>query len=130
MATNGPVELAANEGAARDTTEDWLLAAAARPRSFGELEARIEYAVTLARSSEAAVAEIGAAALDAAEQSRRAAQLAEQAPAAAAHTNGAAPIESATVVNEGPVTPDQLSLERFIARSDQVMARLLVLQQV
>jgi hypothetical protein len=69
--------LAVSEGVARDKTEDWLLAEAARPRSFAELEAKIEYAVAVARSAENAVAEIGAAALDAAEGARRAAEVAE-----------------------------------------------------
>jgi hypothetical protein len=72
-----------SEGVARDKTEDWLLPERARPQNFAELEARIEYAVAVARSSEGALAEIGAVAIEAAEQSRRAAELAERAALAA-----------------------------------------------
>jgi hypothetical protein len=68
---------------ARDSTDDWALSEAARPRSFAELESRIELAVETARSSEAAVAEVGAAAIEAAEQARQAAELAERAAAVA-----------------------------------------------
>ncbi|MDX6604319.1 MAG: hypothetical protein QOF23_828, partial [Solirubrobacterales bacterium] len=38
---------------ARDNTEDWVLPAAARPRSFADLEARIDLALTISKASEA-----------------------------------------------------------------------------
>ena len=86
--------MAVSEGAARDNTEDWVLSEAARPRSFGELEARIDLALSVARSSETAVAEVGAAAIEAAEQARQAAELAGRA-AVAAETAAAARVEPA-----------------------------------
>ena len=100
--------MAVSEGVARDKTEDWLLPEGARPRSFAELEARIEYAVAVARSSEGALAEIGAVAIEAAEQSRRAAELAERAALAAEEAArggvavGAAPAAAPSGLAESP----------------------------
>src|SRR5258708_33606349 len=63
----------------RDPARDWLLPEHARPPLLGELVERIDEALATARASEAAVMTVGAAALDAAEQARRAAELAERA---------------------------------------------------
>ena len=68
----------------RDNTDQWRLPEAARPPLLGELVERIDEALATARASEAAVMTVGAAALDAAEQARRAASLAERASAAIA----------------------------------------------
>ena len=67
------------EVAARDDTEDWLLPELARPPLIGEIEQRIDLALATARASEAAVTKVGGVALDAAEQARHAAELAERA---------------------------------------------------
>ena len=66
----------------RDSTQDWLLPEAAKPPLLSELVRRVDYAVATARASEAAVVAVGEAALDAAKQARRAAELAERASAA------------------------------------------------
>ena len=60
-------------------------------RSLSELVARIDEALATARASEAAVMTVGAAALDAAEQARRAADLAERASAAMLERSGPPP---------------------------------------
>ncbi|HEY1356354.1 MAG TPA: hypothetical protein VGF09_08560 [Solirubrobacterales bacterium] len=66
----------------RDTTRDWVLPDDARPPLVSELVERIDEALATARASEAAVMTVGAAAIDAAEQAKRAAELAERASAA------------------------------------------------
>jgi hypothetical protein len=63
----------------RDSTEDWLVPEEARPATMLELGQRVDVALAVARSAEAAAVEIGAAAFDAAEQARRAAEFAERA---------------------------------------------------
>ena len=68
----------------RHGAEDWTLPRRARPPLLGELVERIDEALATARASEAAVMTVGAAALDAAEQAKRAAELAERASAAVA----------------------------------------------
>src|ERR1700754_1587257 len=68
----------------RDSTEDWLLPDAARPRSFAELEAKIEYAVAVARSAEEAALAFGDVAIEGAAQARLAAEMAEAATRSAA----------------------------------------------
>jgi hypothetical protein len=109
------------EGAARDTTQDWLLPEHLRPPLIGELERRIEEALVTARASEAAVMTVGAAALDAAEQARRAAELAERASAAML---GAAP-------RQGPASgAEDEPLRDFHARADFIASRLQRLQRV
>ena len=62
----------------RDATDEWVLPEHSRPPSVKELEARIDVAMSRARSAEAAASAIGAAALDAAEQARRSAEAAER----------------------------------------------------
>jgi hypothetical protein len=70
------------EGAQRDSTQDWVVPRGTVP-TVAELEARIDEAVVIARASEEGVREVGEMALDAAQQARRAAALAEMASAAA-----------------------------------------------
>jgi hypothetical protein len=129
-----------SEGVSRDKTEDWVLPEAARPRSFAELEARVDTAVAVARASEAAVAEVGASAIEAAAQARHAAELAEGAAIAAEAARGAvstAPVAPATVVEPAanpalfPLPPDvDLRLAHFMERAERVVTRLRVLQQL
>src|SRR3954454_24157733 len=69
------------EASERDSIRDWLLPGRSRPPLVGELERRIEEALATARASEAAVMTVGAVALDAAEQGRRADEVAERASA-------------------------------------------------
>jgi hypothetical protein len=102
------------EGSERDSTQDWLLPESARPPSVAELSQRIDEAVATARASEAAVMVVGEAALDAAEQARRAAELAERASAA---------VFGASRDNN---LRDH-SLGSFTERADRVAARLRVL---
>jgi hypothetical protein len=126
------------DGAAGETTQDWLLPAHSRPPLIGELEQRVEQALATARASEAAVMTVGAAAIDAAEQARRAAELAERASAAAlaaqdrvaalavAPTSAAEADEGAEGGGEG----EKDSLSDFSARADRLVARLRQLQRV
>lgn len=104
------------EAPRRDDTQDWLLPERARPPLLSELVTRIDEALATARASEAAVMTVGAAALDAAEQARRAAELAEQ--ASAAMLGG----------QEAP-TDDDEGLRDFSARADRVAARLRELER-
>lgn len=137
--------MAANE--ARDRTEDWLLPEATRARSFSQLESRVDVALTLAQASEAAVREVGAAAIEAAEQARQAAELAERAAIAAQAAREAvvvAPVaadpglpvpapSSPLAENPAlyPLPPDEdLRLAHFMERAARVVVRLRALQQV
>jgi hypothetical protein len=116
-----------------DSTEDWLLPEHSRPPLIGELERRVELALTMARASEAAVVTVGAAAISAAEQAERAAGLAEKASATALEVQdriaamtlapAAPPAESG-----GDEADDRLS--DFSARADRLVARLRQLQRV
>lgn len=115
------------EGAARDTTEDWLLPEHSRPPLIGELERRIDEALATARASEEAVMTVGAAAIDAAEQARRAAELAERASVAALNAQGR--VESIAVVPPAPEREDA-SLTDFSERADRLVARLRQLQRI
>ncbi len=112
-----------------ESAEDWTLPERSRPPLLGELVERIDEALATARASEAAVMTVGAAALDAAEQARRAAELAERASAALAH---APPI--ATAGREQPVADrqsgDEAGMDSFTARADRVAERLRRLQRV
>ena len=90
-----------------DGTAEWRLPERARPPLVSELVERIDQALATARASEAAVMTVGAAALDAAEQAHRAADLAERASAALI----------------GPEAGDQ-GLRDFSAHADRVSARL------
>jgi len=121
------------EAAAPDSTAEWLLPEQARPPLIGELEQRIDLALATARSSEAAVATVGAAALDAAGQARRAAELAERASAAALDVQArmARPVAAAP---ESPALSQSLpvddSLSSFSERADRLVARLRGLQRI
>ncbi len=144
--------MAVSEGSERDKTEDWLLAEPARPRSFAELEARIDTAIAVAQASEEAVAEVGASAIEAAAQAGRAAELAESAsisaqaarlavlegPAAVATMPAAAtviaePAPAAAEANPAvfPLPRDEdLRLAHFMDRADQVVERLRALERI
>jgi hypothetical protein len=115
----------------RDDTGDWVLPPEARPATLAQLEQRIDYAVAVARASEAAALEIGAAAIDAAEQAKRAAELAVRASAGmvageplgedepgAERSNGAAA--------EPAAEPESAydSFKHFLERADRISARL------
>jgi hypothetical protein len=100
----------------RDSTQDWLIPEHAAPPRFGELVRRVDEALAVARSSEAAVMTVGAAALDAAEQAYRAAELAERASAALLDDRRRPPSEEAG--------PADLTMRSFTERADRVAARL------
>ncbi len=102
----------------RDSTGEWLLPEARRPPTVAEIEQRVDYAIAVARSAESAAFEIGVAAIDAAEQACRAAELAERASAAAFATNPEA--GPGTEVGNG----DDDALRHFIERTDRVLTRL------
>jgi hypothetical protein len=74
----------ANDATERDTADDWRIEPRRSIATVAELEGRIDVALATARGAEEAALEIGAASLEAAEQARRAAALAERASAAAA----------------------------------------------
>jgi hypothetical protein len=113
------------EASERDITRDWLLPGQSRPPLIGELEDRIDEALATARASEAAVMTVGAAALDAAEQARRAADLAERASAAMLADRepptGTRPIRLRSAPGS---EPEDDSLRAFSDRADRVVARL------
>jgi hypothetical protein len=104
---------------ARASAEDWALPERSRPPLLGELVERIDEALATARASEAAVMTVGAAALDAAEQARRAAELAEQASRA---MNGNGQTSSPF--------PEDRDMGDFTARADRVAERLQRLQRL
>ena len=110
----------AMEAPERDNTQDWLLPEAAMPPTVGELEDRIAEAVTISRACEAAVISVGAAALEAANQANRAAEIAERASAVALDAR-----QRVAQSASGPQTvPDEGSLRGFTERADRVVARL------
>ena len=103
------------ESAQRDDTQEWLLPESAAPPLLSELEQRIDEAVIIAKASEKAVMTVGDAALDAARQAQRAADLAERAAEAAL---AAMPLPTPGVPYE------DVALRNFSARADRVVARL------
>lgn len=105
----------------RDTTQNWLLPAEAMPPTVAELEQRIDEALATARASEAAVMTVGAAALDAAEQARRAADLAARASSMMVGSDAFA--TSAPRSGQG-------AMDDFSARADRVAERLRRLQRL
>jgi multidrug resistance efflux pump len=124
-----------------DTTSDWLLPEASRPPLIGELEQRVEQALATARASEDAVMTVGAAAIDAAEQARRAAELAEKASISArdAQERVAAVVAARRTLGGSIEVGDEErsseaegedSLSDFSARADRLVARLRRLQRV
>jgi len=102
-------------------TESWVLPERSRPPLLGELVERIDEAIATARSSEAAVMTVGAAALDAAEQARRAAELAVRASNALGGRGGRPLAQPA---------PDDGAMGDFTARADRVAERLQRLQRL
>jgi len=116
---------------APDSTEDWLLPEHSRPPTIAEIERRVDLALATARSSEEAVMTVGAAALDAAEQARRSAELAEKASAAALAVRTAPPPARPDSPAAGRTTdrPDG-DLDDFSARADRLVARLRQLQRL
>lgn len=119
----------------RDSTQDWVVPRGTVP-TVGELEARIDEAVVIARASEQGVREVGEIALDAARQARRAAEMAESASVAAAEAarnaaGPAGPVPEESVAEEPPsreVVIDPLA--RFNERADALTARLRKLERV
>jgi hypothetical protein len=133
--------MAINESVSRDRAEDWALPEGARPRSFAELEARIETAISVAYACEEAVAQVGADAIESAAQARRAAELAERAAIAAeasravAAAPAPAPVAAASAAAPNPAvfplpSDEDLRLTHFLERADRVVTRLRHLQQV
>jgi len=121
--------------AAQSTTQEWRLPKAAKPPLIGELVERIEEAVAIARASEAAVMTVGAAALDAAEQAKRAADLAERASAATlpARSTGrdrARPPGTTAEWRPRPPASHASEMDSFDARADRVAERLRRLQRL
>jgi hypothetical protein len=120
--------------AVSDTTQEWLLPEGSRPPTVAELEERIELALATARASEAAVMTVGAAALDAAEQAKRAAVLAERASASVAlATPTRAPAPDRPRPGLSPLrqaTPPDNGLRGFHAQADRLAERLRRLQRV
>jgi hypothetical protein len=129
----------------RDDTGEWLLPVGGGPPTLYELEQRVEIALTVARAAETAALEIGAASIEAAQQARRAAGLAERASLAAVasgtmpvtSTNGAeaegeaAPEPGAPPATfepppepEPPMDPFQERLLAFRERAERVSVRL------
>jgi len=116
------------DGAERDRTQDWLLPEGAAPPLLSELEQRIDQALIVAKASEKAVMAVGDAALDAAQQARRAADLAERATAAALSASQSV---AATVAPpaQAEAAPEDVALRSFSERADRVVARLRALER-
>ncbi len=100
-----------------------MLPEQSRPPLIGELELKVEEALATARASEAAVISVGAAALDAAEQARRAAELAERASVAMLAS-------SPPPAPEPEFNAEDERLRDFHARADFIASRLQRLQRV
>jgi hypothetical protein len=110
--------------------------------TVGELEARIDEALVIARVSEEGVREVGEMAIDAAKQARRAAEMAEKSAHAAVAAAGEAATVKAVVQAgssadvsgpAGPVAAREVVIdpvERFYRRADALAARLEKLQRV
>jgi hypothetical protein len=120
------------ESAERDSTQDWLLPEGSAPPLLRDLELRVDEALALARASEQAVQVVGDAAIDAAKQAHRAAELAERASAsaltasqaAAASPGGPAAAGPPGDVFSTPAASGDPSLRGFSERADRVVARL------
>ena len=121
----------------RDDTNEWVLPPEARPATLAQLEQRIDYAVAVARASETAALEIGAAAIDAAEQARRAAELAERASSGIVGAAASSPdelgvergngvVEATRAVESVESEPESAydSFKHFLERADRISARL------
>jgi hypothetical protein len=112
----------------RDSTQDWLLPKDAEPPLLGELEERIDEAITIARASEAAITSIGAVAFDAAEQARRAAEQAHRS-AELAERASVTMAEDRRRRTVAGAMPEDSSLRGFTQRADRVVARLRALER-
>jgi hypothetical protein len=111
------------EGSDRDSTRDWMIPGDGAPPLIGELIERIDEALAVARASEKAVMTVGAAALDAAEQAHRSAELAERASAAMLddRRRQAPPVGADS---------DDDRMRGFSERADRVVARLRALERL
>jgi hypothetical protein len=131
------------EGSERDSTQDWLLPEGSAPPLLSELEGRIDEALTIARASEKVAIAVGDAALDAAQQARRAADIAERATAAVLDVVPAPPADSPPPAGsaeppsrtpdpqaDAPVRLADTSLFSFNERADRVAQRLRELERV
>lgn len=144
------------EESKRDSTQDWLLPEGSAPPLLADLELRIDEALAIARASEEAVGMVGAVAIDAAKQARRAAGMAERASEAALDTSRTAASRLSEVVGQvavasppedaaratvaappepvGPVaarsSAADASLRSFSERADRVVARLRALERL
>ena len=107
------------EDAERDSTQDWLIPEGSGPPLLSELERRIDEALIVAKASERAAIVVGDAALDAAQQARRAAEIAERATAAVLNAEPPAPAQPA----------EDGALRSFSERADRVVARLRALER-
>lgn len=105
--------------AARDDTQDWLLPEGSGPPLLSELEQRVDEALVIAKASETAAVAMGDAALDAAQQARRAADCAERAAAVALSVSQPA----------ADAFPEDEALRNFSERADRVVARLRALER-
>lgn len=125
------------ENGGRDSTDDWQLPARALPPTIAELEARIDEALVVARTCEAAVVTVGAAAIESAEQARRAADLAVKASETASRAGGgnAAAANGGTngadgaAGKGGAVAREDDRLVRFRQRADRLGARFAMIQR-
>jgi hypothetical protein len=126
------------ENGARDSTQDWLLSDRDKPPTVAELELRIDEAVAIARASEAAAMSVGAAAIESAEQARRAANLAVRASEVASEAVGRSAVgavhgdEGNGATSEGPAPASAFEDDRmviFSRRADRVGARFLQIQR-
>jgi hypothetical protein len=115
------------EGGERDSTRDWLLPDASAPPLIGELERRIDEAVAIAHASETAVMTVGAAALEAAKQANRAAEIAERASAVALDAQRSA--ARGAPPPEANIWPEDESLRSFTERADRIVLRLRQLER-
>jgi hypothetical protein len=126
------------EAGERDSTDDWAIPTGGT-FLLGELEAKVDQAVAIARASEEGVREVGEMALDAARQARRAAEMAEAASVAAleVRSSPSSPVSSSSSSSAQaqalqPV-PEPLGgearLRRFTERCDRVSARLRALER-
>ena len=113
------------EGTQRDNTEDWIVPRAAVP-TIAELEARIDEALVIARSSEEGVREVGEMAIEAAREAKRAADAAEAAVARAVEPEPEPPV---AVIEPEPEVQEteprfEVRFRRFSERADRLSGRL------
>jgi hypothetical protein len=118
---------------ARDSTGEWRLPAERLPPTVAELEARIDQAIAIARASEAAAIEIGAAALESAQQAKRAADLAlaagESAPRRPLVNGKGGELRTPTGASPPARGFEDERMVIFSRRADRLGARFLRLQR-